>query len=408
MTIPLRKSIVWHLAWRFLRRGRSRLVDGTARAAIAATALGVTALIIAMALMTGYEKELQQKLTSGGGAVLAIPIGNGRDLSPEQVIDSLAGVPGIAAIEPVVFGQGSLSTAEDPEGFEVTLRGIEPGTGPLSARQDQLADGEGGLPGAVLGDELAKTLSVSEGDSLRLLAVGFEDGRPRFRYQGLRCTGTFSSGLSDFDSSWLLIRRELAADLFGSGGGGTMFEIAPVDLQEATPVAERVDEILGPGFLVSNWLELNGALFSLLRLQKLFLFLVLGLIVFVSTFNVASTLVVAVRERMREIGVLGAVGMSRKRLWRSFLLYGTLLGSIGTALGVLFGCGVSFILDRFELIRFDAEVAAIYFINAVRFEVRALDVAIIIAFALSVNLLACLWPAWRAVQIDPSSALRYE
>ncbi|MCB1037149.1 MAG: ABC transporter permease, partial [Acidobacteria bacterium] len=362
----------------------------------------------AMALMTGYQHELQRKLTSGGGAVLAIPVGEGRDLEPAEVVGKLRGVPGVAATHPVVFGQGALSTAADPQGFEVTVRGVEPGTGPLSARQEQIESGEDGLPGAVLGEELARILSAKEGDVLRLLAVGFEDGRPRFRYQALRCTGTFSSGLSDFDRGWLLIRRELAADLFGSGGGGTMYEIAPVELAEASQVAQEVDEALGPGFLVSNWLELNSALFSALRLQKLFLFLVLGLIVFVSTFNVASTLVVAVRERMREIGVLGALGMSRESLWRAFLLYGGLLGLMGTALGVGVGCTAAWVMDRFELIRFDAEVAAIYFINAVRFEVRALDVAVIVAFALAVNLLACWLPAWRAVRIDPSAALRYE
>ncbi len=361
-----------------------------------------------MALMTGYQEELQRKLTSGGGAILAIPVGQSRDLESAEVVRRLAPVPGVTAIHPVVFGQGSLSTAADPEGFEVTIRGIEPGPGPFSARQDQLESGSGGIPGAVLGEELAKTLSVEEGDVLRLLAVGFEAGRPRFRYQSLRCTGTFSSGLSDFDSSWLLIRRELAGELFGDGGGGTMYEIAPADLEEASAVAAAVDDILGPGFLVSNWLELNSALFSALRLQKFFLFLVLGLIVFVSTFNVASTLVVAVRERMREIGVLGAMGMSRESLWRSFLLYGGLLGLMGTLLGVTIGWGASFILDHFELIRFDAEVAAIYFINAVRFEVRLIDVGIIVTFALVVNLLACLLPAWWAVRVDPSSALRYE
>lgn len=361
-----------------------------------------------MALMTGYQEELQRKLTGGGGAVLAIPLGQREVADSGEIRAKLEALPEVERVNPVIFGQAVISSPGNPEGVEVTLRGVEPGPGPLAAEEAQLADTDDAVPGVVLGVELAHALDAQEGDLLRLVAVGFAKGRPRFRYQSLRCTGTFSSGLSDFDQGWLLVRRSLAASLLGPETGGTLYEISPQDLENAAAVVDRVEEVLGPEYVVSNWLELNSALFSALRLQKLFLFLVLGLIVFVSTFNVASTLVVAVRERMREIGVLGALGLSQQRLWRCFLLYGGLLGWMGITAGVILGCGAAWILDHFELIRFDAEVAAIYFINAVRFEIRPLDVLAIVAFAFSVNLIACLLPAWRATRVDPSAALRYE
>jgi lipoprotein-releasing system permease protein len=143
-------------------------------------------------------------------------------------------------------------------------------------------------------------------------------------------------------------------------------------------------------------------------LQQIALFLVLGLIVLVSTFNVASTLVVLVRERMRDIGLLGALGLAPGSLRLIFLLYGGFLGGLGTLLGVAFGWGVSWVLTTFELIRFDSEVAAIYFIRSVPFRVEPEDLLAVVGFALLVTLLACLVPAWRAARIDPSSALRYE
>jgi len=388
--------------------GQSRLLTGTARAALIATTLGVTALVVAMALMTGYQDELRRKLTAGGGAVLAIPIGVRGVENPQEIKESLEALPGVARVDPVIFGQAAISSAASPQGVEVTVRGIEPGPGALSATAEQLAEEDNGVAGAVLGEELARSLGIQTGDVFRLVAVGFVDRRPRFRYQSLRCNGTFRVGLADFDAGWLLIERPLAAHLFGPEAGRTMFEIAPDELRNSSAVAERVDTLLSPDFLVSNWLEINRPLFSALRLQKRFLFLVLGLIVFVSTFNVASTLIVAVRERMREIGVLGALGLSRGGRWRTFLLYGAALGTVGIVAGVLIGCSACWVLDRFELIRFDAEVAAIYFINAVRFKVEARDVISIVALALVVNLLACALPAWRAARIEPSAALRYE
>lgn len=405
---PLSRPVAWELAWRFLRGQRSRLLAGTARVAFAATALGVTALVIAMALMTGYQEELERKLSGGGGAVLAIPIGSGVEQAVPATTARLRQLPGVAAVRAVVLGQGALDSAENPQGLEVTVRGIEPGPGALGATAEQLQGGEDGLPGAVLGAELASVLGVEAGDALRLVAVGFSDGRPRFRYQSLRMTGSFESGLAEFDGAWLLVDRGLASRLFGPDRGATMFEIEPLELERTAAVAAAVEEVLAEGYMVTDWLELNRPLFDALELQKLFLFLVLGLIVVVSTFHVASTLMVAVRERMRQLGVLQALGLPRAVLWRSFVLYGGLLGGLGVAAGVLLGCSAAWVLDTFEVIRFDADIAAIYFVNAVRFRVEPLDVAVIVAFALAVNLLTCALPAWRASRVDPSAALRYE
>jgi lipoprotein-releasing system permease protein len=177
---------------------------------------------------------------------------------------------------------------------------------------------------------------------------------------------------------------------------------------EAPRVAQAIDRLLGSDFVVTDWQQLNHELFAALRLQQVALFLVLGLIVLVSTFNVASTLVVLVRERMRDIGVLGALGLAPKRLRGVFLTYGGILGALGTLLGVALGWGASWVLTTFELIRFDPEVAAIYFIRSVPFRVEPRDLLAIVGFALAVTLLACWIPAWRAGRVDPSAALRYE
>lgn len=404
---PARAPLAWTIAWRFLRGPRSRLLDGTARAALLATALGVTAMVIAMALMTGYREDLQGKLIGGNAAVVAYPL-LAQAAVPPQRLEALEAIPGVRKVGRVAYGQGSLAGGASPDGVEVVLRGVDPGGGQLAARPEQLRPGADGIPGAVLGADLVKKLGVEPGAVLRLVALGFEEGRPRFRYQSLRVTGTFSTGFAEFDRSWVVLERPLVERLMGAEGASDLLEFTVDDPQEAPRIGEAAARLLGSGFLVSDWQQFNRELFAALKLQQIALFLVLGLIVLVSTFNVASTLVVLVRERMRDLGVLSALGLPPASLRAVFLAYGGVLGAVGTLLGVAAGAGASWVLTRFELIRFDAEVAAIYFIRSVPFLVRPRDLAAIVAFALAVTLVACLAPAWRAARVDPSAALRYE
>jgi len=406
---PLTGPLAWVVAWRFLRGHRSRLLDGTARAALLATALGVTAMVIAMALMTGYRGDLQNKLVRGNAAVIAYPVGTtSRALTPARQA-ALTKIPGVRKIGRVAYGQGSLGSSARPQGLEVVLRGIDPGGGQLAATPEQIGTPADGIPGTVLGADLAARLETRKGDILRLVALGFSEGRPHFHYQSLRVTGTFASGFAEFDRSWVLLGRPVVERLMGSGDTASdLIELTVADPSDAPRIAEAATAVLEPDFLVTDWRQLNRELFTALKWQQEILFWVLGLIVLVSTFNIASTLVVLVRERMRDIGLLGALGMPPEHLRRIFLLYGGFLGGLGTLLGVAFGGVICWILTTFELIRFDSDVAAIYFIRSVPFRVELIDVLEIVGFAFAVTLLACLVPAWRAARIDPSAALRYE
>ncbi len=398
----------WVIAWRFLRGRHSRLLDGTARAALLSTALGVMAMVIAMALMTGYRRDLQSKLVRGNAAVIAYPVGGETGtLSPERRRKLLA-IPGVRRLGRVAYGQGSVSSAKVPQGLEVVLRGIDPGGGQLTATAEQLRPAADGIPSAVLGKDLADRLQARPGEVLRLVALGFEEGRPRFRYQSVHISGTFATGFAEFDRSWVLLDRPLVERLMGGQTAVDLLELTVADPDEAPRIADAVSGILQPDFVVTDWQQLNRELFTALKLQQIALFVVLGLIVLVSTFNVASTLVVLVRERMRDICLLGALGLRPARLRMVFLTYGGFLGALGTLLGVLFGSGVCWVLTTFELIRFDPEVAAIYFVNSVPFRVVPRDVLAIVGFALLVTLIACFAPAWKAARVDPSSALRYE
>ncbi|MEA2601139.1 MAG: lipoprotein-releasing system permease protein [Acidobacteriota bacterium] len=397
----------WLIAWRFLRGRRSRLLDGTARAALLSTALGVMAMVIAMALMTGYRQDLQGKLVRGNAAVIAYPVGGDAAL-PEVKRKALLAIPGVQRIGRVAYGQGSLASSGRPQGLEVVLRGVDAGGSQLAAGAEQLRLGADGLPGAVLGKDLAAKLAARPGDVLRLVALGFRDGRPKFSFQSLRVSSTFSTGFAEFDRSWVLLDRGLVERLMGGQASVDLLELTVADADEAPRISAAATRVLEPDFIVTDWRQLNRELFTALKLQQVALFLVLGLIVLVSTFNVASTLVVLVRERMRDIGLLGALGLRPGKLRLVFLVYGGFLGTLGTLLGVVAGWGICWVLTTFELVRFDSDVAAIYFISSVPFRVEPRDLLAVVGFALLVTLIACFAPAWRAARVDPSSALRYE
>jgi lipoprotein-releasing system permease protein len=262
--------------------------------------------------------------------------------------------------------------------------------------------------GVVLGSELARRLAAEPGESLRLMVLGLHQGRPHFRYRSVELAGVFTTGFSEFDEAWAITDRDELIRLAGGEVGSSLIEIALQDPDQADVVAEEVRTILQSDFLVTHWRDLNRELFTALEVQQIALFFVLGLIVLVSTFNVASSLVVLVREKMRDIGSLAAIGLSPSDLRWVFLFYGLGLGLVGTIAGIAVGALASWVLTEFELIQFEPELAAIYFISSVPFRVELLDILAVAAFSLTVTLVACWIPARRAAAVLPATALRYE
>jgi lipoprotein-releasing system permease protein len=389
------------VAWRYLRGRRSSLLTGTAVAALGSSGLGTAAMVVAMSLMNGYTEDLQGKMLQSG-AIIVTPTSEDPGAPDPRALEELPEVEGVTF---AAFAQGSLLSPRYPSGLDVTLRGVEPGRGRFGGSPEELAIDQNGVAGALLGADLAARLGAGEGDRLRLVALGFDSARSPFRYRTLRVAGTFATGFSQFDQSYVVVDRGLVE---GLGVGAGLYEVAVADPDLVDRVRRVAEERLADHYLVRDWRLSNPGLFTALRLQKWALFLVLGLIVVVSTFNVGSTLVVLVREKMRDVGVLAALGLRPAPLRRIFLLGGLYLGVLGTLLGIGTGALLSWLFTRLELLRFDAEVAEIYFLSSVPFRVHAGDLVAVAVFSLAITLLACLLAARRAARLDPAAALRYE
>lgn len=397
-------GLVWDLARRFLGGGKSQVLAGTGRAAVLSIAIGVAALVIAMALMSGYRYDLERRLLAGSAAVGIFPM-NRSAAATEGLVERLESIDGVVAVSRVVYGQGSVSTEERPGGVDATFRGIERSGAGLAGRPVDLENPQDELPAVALGAELAASLGVSVGDPVRLTVLELSLDRPVFRYRSARVTEIFRSGYFEFDRSWAVVERSLLERLTGLSSS---YELTLDDPRQAERVAAEARGILGEDFEVRDFRLANQSLFEALRWQQLLLFLVLSLIVVVSTFNVASTLVVLVRERMRQLGVLVAVGMPPRQLGGIFLLYGVLVGAIGVGSGLAAGSLVAWVLDEFEVIRLSPGLASVYFLSSVPFRLQASDLLVTGGFALLVILAACILPARRAMRLDPAAALRHQ
>ena len=360
-------------------------------------------MVIAMALMAGYTKELEARLL-GSGALMVYPP-SGASLAPDLgVLERIEGIPHVEAVSFAVFSQGSLSRTGTALSADVVVRGVEPDRGLFGASLEE-AEQRDGVWGAVLGEELAKRLQVEGGERLTLMVWGRGERGFKPRYRRLEVRSLFRTGLAEFDQDYVVVHRELMGELSASPG---WYEIAVDRPDRISGVESSVLELLGDDYLVRDWRLSNPAIFNALRLQKRMLFLLLGLIVVVSTFNVAATLVVLVRERLPDIGVLSSIGMTARRLRRVFLLTGLGLGSVGTACGVTLGVLVSWAMTYFEIVRFAPEVAEVYFISHVPFRVEWADVGLIVAFSLLVTAIAC-WFGTRSLRsLQPIDALRHE
>lgn len=397
------------LALRLLGAPKSRLLASTARAALLATSLGAAALGLAMALMTGYREDLATRLVGGGAPILVYATGELAPAEDARVAALLGAEPGVTSVAPVAFREAVVAAGERE--MEVTVRGSEPPTrsnpGPFALAPGALAATGDGAWGAVLGARLAESLGVAAGDRLRLTVLTLGgDGGPRFAFRSLRVSSTFDSGFSEFDRAWLVVDRAALEGV--PGGAGRIWELRLADLARASEIAQSVGERLGADYLVLDWKQLYRGLFAALELLQRTLFVLLGLIVLVATFNVASTVVVLVRERRRDFGVLVAIGMPAATLRRAFLLVAAVLGVAGATLGLALAAGLSALATRFEWLRFGPGMEEVYFVRSIPLRLELADALAIAALAIVVTLAAAWLPARRAAALEPATALRYE
>jgi len=428
------------VATRYLRAKRRQAFIGIITAiSVAGVAAGVASLIVALAINNGFRQDLQQRLLGSSSHVTLLRIQSDGIKDWRALMGRLSKEPHVVATAPAIYEQVLISRG--PRARGAVLKGIIPADerrisdllntvkiGSASALDEvpenkkistpaAASDSMDGLesveqrvaamPPIILGKDMADDLGATVGSVV--LVTSPQGELTPFglvpKYSRFRVAGIFNSGFFDYDTSWAFTRLSDAQQLFGLGDQISVLAFKVDDIYHADQVAIEIEQAAGKGFMATNWMEQNKALFHALRLERLVTFITIGLIVFVAALNILISLTMMVMEKTKDIAVLVSMGARRAQIRRLFMAQGVLIGVIGTLIGLMLGFALSFAGAKYHLISLAPEV---YSIDYVPFAPRLLDGLLVALVAVSISFVATLYPSWSASRILPAEALRYE
>ena len=405
-----------YLALRYLTARRKQAsIASTSIISILGVLVGVMALVIALALMTGLAQEMRDRIVGASAHVYVWKAGGFDDYREEA--KELLQVPGVVAAAPALPGEPMADTRQAQA--VVRIKGIDPDLEAeatelaASLSHGRLSDLAAPMPperravgGVVIGDRLAQKLGAFVGDEISVLTTAGTATplgvwpRPR----RLEVTGVFSLGLLEYDEAFAFVTLDTARRLFNAESVG-MMELRVDDPMASRAVAEGIPDRLGPNYVTDDWSRLNAPLFGAMWMEKMGISIAVGLIVVVAALHIIASLVMLVMERSRDIAILKTMGASSRVIRRVFMLQGLIIGAVGTLGGAAAGYLVSTVMDRYRLLQLPMEI---YQVSYVPFTVRAFDITVVVVVALVVCFVATVYPSRQASRLDPAEALRYQ
>ena len=410
------------IGWRYTRAGRSTRRNGfisfISGVSMLGIALGVAAWIIVLSVMNGFQKEVRDRMLSVVSHIEIYALGGVALPDVSQTLTQARANPQVVGAAPFIAAQALLARGEDMKG--VLVRGIDPALEPevtdlaTPGQQAVLQQLQAGGFGVVLGGELARSMGVRMGDVVTLVAPSGQVTPAGVvpRLKQMTVLGTFDSGHFEYDSTLALVHWQDAAKIFRlEGPTGVRLKLR--DLHQAREVAQDLSDTLGSGFLVRDWTRQNRSWFAAVQVEKRMMFIILTLIVAVAAFNLVSTLVMTVTDKRADIAILRTLGASPASIMGIFMVQGAMVGVIGTGAGLLLGLGVAFNIDVIvpaleHLLGASFLPQDIYLISRMPSDPQRADIVPVALISLAMAFVATLYPSWRASQVNPAQALRYE
>jgi lipoprotein-releasing system permease protein len=410
------------IALRYLRsRRKSRFISLITWISVGGIALGVAALLTVIAVMTGFEEDLRDKILSTNAHIVVLSHDPAGITDIDGALGAIDDATGVIGSSPFILSQVMLTTPRGVSG--VVLHGIDParidrvaelshnlveGSVAALAESPAMIDGDQLRPGILIGRELARTIGAYLGDDVSMVSPMGDPSPmggviPKIRV--FRVAGIFETGMYEYDNTLAYVSLEAAQDFLHMGPAITGIAVKTTDFFRAGEIAADLQHRLGFPYWTRDWIDMNRNLFSALKLEKITMFLILTLIVLVAAFNIVSGLIMTVMEKGREIAILRSMGATRRFVRRIFLWQGLIIGLTGTVVGLAIGVVLCTVLDRWHFIELPGDV---YYFTTLPVEIRWGDFGLVTVAAVALSFLATLFPSWQAARLDPVEALRYE
>jgi len=412
------------IALKYLRTKRRRgFISRVTGIAIAGTLVGVATLVIVLSLMNGFENELRSRIVEFNTHVLVFARTPGAWAGIDSTAALVERLPDVVAVSPFVRGEaliyydvvpgvrvktkGAIVKALDLERERAVSTVVDSIMPPISSFTAKGFEDGKDVPGIVLGKDLADELLISLGEVLTLVTAPaeFRTGSLDPQTQEFRVIGTFKTGVYEFDSRFVYIGLDDAERLFEFEAAIHGLGVRIRDIYRADQVDARILDLLNsPSFGANNWIQMNRNLFSYIKVEKILMFLLLALIILIAAFNLVAMLTMVIMEKRNEIGILRSMGASSRGVMSVFMLQGTFIGAVGTAIGAAAGLAICGVLRE---IRIDLP-PDVYFINTLPVLVSWVDVVAVCLASLAICFLATLYPSWEACRMPPLDAIRYD
>jgi len=409
-------SFEYFIGGRYLRaKQKETFISLITTLSIAGVTVGVMALIVVIAVMAGFESDLKNRILGIESHVVIMR--HGSPFSDyHRILDRVVNTNGVEAATPFIYTQimlrsssgvsGAVLRGIDPESAGRVIKVIESSALLNIEKMHQGNNTTGSVPGVILGKELARNLGLGMGDAVYLISsrgmispMGYLPAMKRFQVVGL-----FESGMYEYDGSLAYIHIRDAQKILHMENSVTGIEVRVNDIYNARYIADKIVADVGFPYWTRDWMQMNHNLFSALKLEKTVMFIILALIVLVAAFNIASTLIMMVMGKTRDIAILKAMGAMDSSIRKIFIFNGMIIGFMGTSLGVCLGFIMCKLLEKYKFIELPGDV---YYISTLPVRLEALDVFIIAAAAMVICFVATLYPARQASKLNPVEAIRY-
>jgi lipoprotein-releasing system permease protein len=390
---------------RYLRSKRKEaFISFTTWISVAGIAIGVMALIVVIAVMTGFQDEIRERILGINPHVLVMNI-NGEINEPQKLVDIIRTTKDVTHAFPFITFQAMVQSGRQMSG--VVIKGLNPEDvkfmkGLVKEGNIDALNRKGNI---LIGKELSKHMGLFIGDTFTLMVPfgGYSPMGAMPETVRVRVGGIFETGMYEIDNTMIIMSFKDVEGIMGVGATG--IEVKLNDVYKANELRKEIVRRLGPGYFARTWIEMNRNLFSALKLEKVAMFIILALIIFVASFNIISSLIMTVMEKGKDIAILKAIGAKKKSIMKIFMVEGITIGIFGALIGSFSGYGICEIIRRYKIIKLPEDI---YYISTLPVKISIFDVLLVASVTTVICILSTLYPSYKASKIDPVETLRYE